>query len=34
VCGFLVYLAVKRSVFAGVLAGELVLLLGGLLFAP
>ncbi len=33
VCGFLVFLAVKRSVFAGVLAGEAVLLLGGLLFA-
>ena len=34
VCGFVVYLAVKRSVFAGVLAGELVLLLGGFIFAP
>ncbi|HEY1474366.1 MAG TPA: AzlD domain-containing protein [Pseudolabrys sp.] len=32
VCGFLVFLAVKRSVFAGVLAGEAVLLLGGYLF--
>jgi hypothetical protein len=32
VCGFLVFLAVKRSIFAGVLAGEAVLLLGGLLF--
>jgi hypothetical protein len=34
VCGFLAFLAVKRSVFAGVLAGEAVLLLGGFLFAP
>jgi len=33
VCGFTVFLAVKRSVFAGVLAGEAVLLLGGFLFA-
>jgi branched-subunit amino acid transport protein len=33
VCGFLAFLAVKRSVFAGVLAGEAVLLLGGFLFA-
>jgi len=32
VCGFLIYLAVRRSVFAGVLAGEAVLLLGGYLF--
>jgi hypothetical protein len=32
-CGFLAYLGVKRSVFAGVLVGESVLLLGGLLFA-
>jgi len=32
-CGFLVFLAVKRSVFAGVLAGEAALLLGGFLFA-
>src|ERR1039457_2453334 len=30
VCGFLAFLAVKRSVFAGVLVGEAVLLLGGL----
>jgi len=29
VCGFLVFLAIKRSVFAGVLAGEGALLLGG-----
>lgn len=33
VCGFVAYLVVKRSVFAGVLAGEAVLLLGGYLFA-
>jgi hypothetical protein len=32
VCGFVAFLAVKRSVFAGVLAGEAVLLLGGFLF--
>ncbi|HEY6024347.1 MAG TPA: AzlD domain-containing protein [Pseudolabrys sp.] len=32
-CGFLAYLGVKRSVFAGVLVGEAVLLLGGFLFA-
>jgi hypothetical protein len=29
VCGFLAFLLIKRSVFAGVLAGELVLLAGG-----
>lgn len=34
VCGFIAFLAVKRSVFAGVLAGEVALLLGGFLFAP
>jgi hypothetical protein len=33
VCGFLAFLAVKRSVFAGVAAGEAVLLAGGFLFA-
>ena len=33
VCGFLAYLVVRRSVFAGVLVGEAVLLLGGFLFA-
>jgi len=33
VCGFLAFLAVKRSVFAGVVAGEAALLLGGFLFA-
>jgi hypothetical protein len=33
VCGFLAFLAVKRSVFAGVLVGEAALLLGGFLFA-
>jgi hypothetical protein len=33
VCGFLAFLAVKRSVFVGVLVGEAALLLGGFLFA-
>jgi hypothetical protein len=33
VFGFLAFLAVKRSVFTGVLVGEAVLLLGGYLFA-
>jgi hypothetical protein len=33
VAGFIAYLAIKRSVFAGVLAGEAILLLGGFLFA-
>jgi hypothetical protein len=28
-CGFLAYLTVKRSAFAGVLVGEAALLLGG-----
>jgi len=32
VCGFLAFLAMKRSVFVGVAAGELVLLAGGYLF--
>lgn len=31
-CAFGTYLAVKRSVFAGVIAGEIALLLGGFLF--
>jgi hypothetical protein len=31
-CGFLAFLVVKRSVFAGVAVGEAVLLLGGFLF--
>jgi hypothetical protein len=30
-CGFLAFLAIKRSVFAGVLVGEVVLLTGGFL---
>jgi len=30
--GFLAFLAAKRSVFAGVVAGELILLAGGFLF--
>jgi hypothetical protein len=33
VCGFLVFLAAKRSVFVGVAAGELALLAGGFIFA-
>jgi hypothetical protein len=32
-CGFLAFLAVKRSVFVGVAVAEAVLLFGGLLFA-
>ena len=32
-CGFLAFLAVKRSVFVGVAAGELALLAGGFFFA-
>ena len=33
-CGFLAYLIMRRSVFAGVAVGEMALLLGGFLFAP
>jgi len=33
-CGFLAFLAVRRSVFIGLLAGEAALIGGGLLFAP
>jgi Branched-chain amino acid transport protein (AzlD) len=33
VCGFLAFLVMRRSVFAGVAVGEAVLLLGGYLFA-
>jgi hypothetical protein len=33
-CGFLAFLAAKRSVFAGVAAGEAALLAGGYFFAP
>jgi hypothetical protein len=33
VCGFLAFLAIKRSVFVGVAVGEAALLLGGFLFA-
>jgi len=33
VCGFIAFLVVKRSVFAGVIAGEAALLLGGFLFS-
>jgi hypothetical protein len=32
--GFLAFLLIRRSVFAGVLAGELALLAGALAFAP
>jgi Branched-chain amino acid transport protein (AzlD) len=32
-CGFAAFLLVKRSLFAGVVVGEAVLLLGGYLFA-
>jgi hypothetical protein len=32
VCGFLAFLAVKRSVFVGVAVGEAALLVGGFLF--
>jgi hypothetical protein len=32
--GFLAFLAIRRSVFAGVAAGELVLIAGALIFAP
>ncbi len=31
-CAFLAYVSMKRSVFAGVIAGEAALLLGGFLF--
>jgi hypothetical protein len=31
-CGFLAFLAVRRSVFVGLLAGEAALIAGGLLF--
>lgn len=34
VIGFLAFLLLRRSVFAGVAVGEAVLLLGGWLFAP
>lgn len=33
-CGFLAFLVVRRSVFAGLLVGEIVLIAGGLLFPP
>ncbi len=32
-CGFIAFLAIKRSVFAGVAVGEAVLLLGGFLLS-
>jgi hypothetical protein len=33
VCGFAGYLAIRRSLFAGVLVGEMALLIGGSLFS-
>ena len=33
IIGFLAFLAIRRSAFAGVLAGEAALLLGGFLFS-
>jgi hypothetical protein len=33
VCGFAAFLAIRRSLFAGVLIGELALLAGGFVFA-
>ena len=33
VCGFLAYLVMRRSVFAGVAVGEAVLLIAGLIFS-
>jgi Branched-chain amino acid transport protein (AzlD) len=33
ICGFLGYLGIKRSIFAGVLVGEVALLAGGYFFA-
>ena len=33
VCGFAAFLGMRRSAFAGVVVGEAVLLLGGVLFA-
>ncbi len=33
VCGFMAFLLVKRSVFAGVIVGEAAILLGGFIFA-
>jgi hypothetical protein len=32
-CGFLVFLAIRRSVFAGLIAGEAALMIGGYFFA-
>jgi len=34
VCGFLAFLAIRRSIFVGVIAGEIALILGGFAFAP
>jgi hypothetical protein len=32
-CGFIAFLAIRRSVFAGVITGEAVLVIAGLLYA-
>jgi hypothetical protein len=34
VCGFAAFLAIRRSVFAGVMTGEVVLLAAGLFYGP
>jgi len=34
VLGFLAFLAIKRSIFAGVVVGEAVLVIGGFFFTP
>ena len=34
ICGLFVFLVVKRSVFAGVAAGEAALLIGGFVYTP
>jgi len=34
VCGFAAFLLIKRSVFAGVMTGEAVLVVAGLLYGP
>jgi hypothetical protein len=33
-CGFVAFLAMRRSVFAGLVAGEAALMLGGFFFGP
>jgi hypothetical protein len=34
ICGFAAFLVIRRSVFAGLVAGEIALIAGALLFAP